>query len=152
MTLVVPPAYVSDEVTPRSESQQRFDFWDAEIIKSQWLPAKLRQLHRFRLLDNSWSDGLATPPNAVAIQNAEKLLHQLASVDLEPETMLPCSDEGVSLDFHSGRRIAVIECFNTGDVLASTRLKGEQSTLWYADNTPAGLSTAVIRILTYLQK
>ncbi|HEY3320468.1 MAG TPA: hypothetical protein VGP72_08380 [Planctomycetota bacterium] len=95
-------------------------------------------------LRDGWNGRGSAAPNQVAITCAQEVLDKLSDLGLAPANVLPSVDEGVGISFSSGKRYALIECYNTGEIAAVISLDVEHVEAW--DVTEASLTEAVEKI------
>jgi hypothetical protein len=91
--------------------------------------AKVRELTS---LLPGWDGGLASIPNTVAVRNAEKVLDAISSSSmLQPHRIVPSVEGGIAVTFRAGStRYADIECFNDGELMATTSSKDGDTAVW----------------------
>lgn len=71
-------------------------------------------------LEPNWDEYGTQPPNSIAVENARKVIKVLSELNLSSPYLAPSSDEGVTISFLRKKKIAAIECFNTGEIIALT--------------------------------
>lgn len=113
-----------------------------------WLDRLLDSLQSMKSLRAGWTIGDVEPPNDTALALARYFLVELANseIPLQPILVEPSSDAGACIVFWNGHRYADIECFNDGDVLASTHLRGiEPPNIWSVQEANAEETINTIR-------
>ncbi len=87
-----------------------------------WLDRAHRELRRLRDDGSGWGGAPAEPPNEVAMVSAQEVLDALHGAGLEPSRIIASGEGGVAFCFVSGDRYADIEYFNSGEILAMTKV------------------------------
>lgn len=90
------------------------------VTSESWLKRFNDDLQALAALESDWDSYGSQPPNMTAIELARTVLEVLAEMGLMPLSLAPSPDEGVSISFLKGKRLAAIECFNTGEIVAVT--------------------------------
>jgi len=89
---------------------------DRHFDTAHWR-ARLRDLEQ---LPADWDDEGADVPNRTARNHAGMVLDELqANVDLNPTALLASVEGGVGISFQFGAMRAIVECLNTGRMLAA---------------------------------
>ena len=102
-----------------------------------------------RDLPNDWDPDEGEPPNQVAIDAALTVLAALAEADLEPTGGIEASVEGICLVFYDGTMYADVEVCNTGEVLAVTSDRGDETKTWPLENLEQDLPDTIQRIRVF---
>lgn len=115
---------------------------------SPWYADGIKKLSVLQNLEASY-DGYGTrPPNAIAAEYADSVLSALADLDFEPSAIDPSSDEGICISFRNHNLYADVECFNTGEVLAETKVDGEEPTIWAIE--PQEINETITKINSFI--
>lgn len=95
--------------------------WETGLVlegsdQSVWelLFGKLEELCR---LDPDWNGYGSMPPNATAKAHARDILLELHKLNRIPERVVASADDGVGIYITSGKKYAMIECYNDGGIV-----------------------------------
>lgn len=75
------------------------------------------RLSRLGELQSNWNGYGAPPPNQRALSHTREALHLLHDENFPPSSLGPSADGGVTLSFFQGKKMAVFEFFNTGEIM-----------------------------------
>ena len=98
---------------------------------------------KLRHLETDWDSYGAEPPNEVALQLATDLIS-----GCKPSLVGASAEGGVCVSFFNDDRYGDIECFNTGEVLAATTKRGEDTEVWAVDHK--SMREAVDRVVSFV--
>ncbi len=89
-------------------------------------------------------------PNSIATKHAGRVLAEIGdlALALEPYFIDPSSDEGICISFRRQNRYADIECFNNGEILAATKVDGEDPTIW--ELSPENIEETIAKINLFI--
>lgn len=112
---------------------------------------QLARLESFRGLQRGWDSYDAEPPNAMAIDNAKRILRVLWEGDIEVRMRLsPSVEGGVAVVFNGSDKYADLECFNDGEILAITSEGSAEPSVWSVGADAASLRDAVVKIIAFV--
>jgi hypothetical protein len=95
-----------------------------------WLSKALRRIATIQKLHDNWNSYGAESPNFKAAQMARVALQMLEEADCKPSQIDPSADGGICIAFEAEGMFADVECFNTGEILASVSKDGEEADIW----------------------
>lgn len=115
---------------------------------NSWITRFSTELRRFRDLPGDWSGHGAAAPNNAAIVEASAVLEILWSeFHIKPARIAPSLDEGVLISILGAHGRATIECFNSGEIVASVTRQGEESIVWEVENDRAELCGEMAKLV-----
>ena len=115
---------------------------------SRWYVEGIKTISNLQGLETSY-DGYGTrPPNKTAAWYASRVLLALENLDFKPSAIDPSSDEGICISFRNHNLYADVECFNNGEVLAETKVDGEEPTIW--EIGPQEINQTITRINSFI--
>ncbi len=92
-------------------------------------------------------------PNGFAIEAGGEVLSALGKVAMEPTSVDPSAEGGVCISFRSGSRFAVLECFNSGEILGLRANNAEsEPDIFEVDCTPSAIKSAVLEIQSFVRR
>src|SRR4051812_30479042 len=89
--------------------------------------ALIEAIESLAVIRDNWNGMGAPAPNASSIKNARRIAAAIDSYSLpfEPVSASPSSEGGIALSFRNRTRRAIIECYNSDEVLIGT-VDGEE--------------------------
>jgi len=102
-----------------------------------------------RAADRFWAHPRsdAEPVEARAVETARAVYAAFMLADLLPSKIAPVSDGGIALCFYEDAKYADVECYNDGEVVATTSAhQGATPVVWEVDD----LADAVNRVAAFL--
>lgn len=97
------------------QSFNELPFWLGVRVKRQKITAN----HLLKL-EKGWNGYDAEPPSRESVYRANVILLHLEVFDLPPNRIGASGGEGVAISFYRDDRYACIECFNSGEIVATT--------------------------------
>ena len=135
------------------ETQQEGEF-SGELSHPQpegkWLKRFNDELDSLADLEPNWDSYGSQPPNALAIELARTVLRILNNINFVPTSLAPSPDEGVSISFLKGKKLAVIEYFNTGEIVAVTSTGDGSPRVWEVGVDKQALSEALEELNAFI--
>ena len=89
---------------------------EISLIARGWFLTLSKTLHSFKDLKPGWNGYSASPPERLALRNAEQYLCVASHFDLEPTRLAPSAVGGVGITHRRGPLKAYVEFFNNGKV------------------------------------
>jgi hypothetical protein len=108
------------------------------------------KLHSAASLPKSWNTYGSEPPNGSARTFALTVLQGLEKESLVPSRLLPSGEGGITISFVSRGRRAMLEIYNTGEVLGAKYSASDPPKVWEFELTKGRLRDAIEQIRTYL--
>ena len=87
---------------------------DSDQSDWQRLFGKLEELRR---LEPDWNGYGSIPPNATAEAHARNIMLELHKLNRIPERVVASADDGFGIYITSGKKYAMIECYNDGGIV-----------------------------------
>lgn len=119
-----------------------------------WLQVAKEKLASFASLPPNWNgsgDNTALP-NDVALGAANLVLESLYEHNIEPATVLPSSDEGVTIAFVKNLQYAEIVCLNDGEIVTlTTNRKGGPDVVGHGPSEPVDVTSVVAPIVKFFE-
>ena len=122
------------------------EFWQSKI-KFDNFREKLQSTAN---LSENWNTYGSEPPNEIARQLASMILQGLEMESLAPSSLLPSGEGGITISFVSGVKRAMLETYNTGEVVGAKYSAGEQPEVLEFELTESRLRDAIEQIRVYL--
>jgi len=101
-------------------------------------------------LEPNWDEYGTQPPNSTAVENARKVIKVLSELNLPSPYLAPSSDEGVTISFLRKKKVAAIECFNTGEIISLTSDGTGSPSVWEVGESQTALRQACKEIEVFL--
>ena len=101
-------------------------------------------------LPENWNTYGSEPPNEVATSLALAVLQSLEKVSLPPSALTPSSEGGIAIAFVNGAKRALLETYNTGEVVAATYSSESEPQVWEFKFNESGLQSAIDEIRVHL--
>jgi len=121
-------------------------FWPSAIL----LKKIKSQLSSIAELKSNWDTYGAPAPNRVALDNAARILRQMAPFDLALVNIVPSAEGGVGFCFTVGDRYADVEASNEGDILGVKYVGAQTPVLIETDGSDASIEQALEQIRTHI--
>jgi hypothetical protein len=99
---------------------------DQGYQRPDWYVAAEEKFKSLASLPAGWNSYGAEPPSANAIASARSVVEQLAILGIQPTKVGASAQDGVIVCISSGIRYADVECYNTGEIVTTTREKGSE--------------------------
>lgn len=96
-------------------------------------------------LDDDWKGNGAEAPTDTAVVLAASALMALSAISLVPDRIEASVEGGIALAFFRGAKYADFECFNSGEILASTSDRVAPPRVWRAQPHELAAAAADIR-------
>ena len=104
-------------------------------LATRWEDETAQILNELAHLDLDWDEQGAAPPNDVAVELAKQILAELTVMNFRPLRTAPCVDEGISFSFIlKGKKLAVIECYNSGEIFSVISEGKGSPQIWEVDD------------------
>jgi hypothetical protein len=135
-----PPAKKYDVVTFAGKATRSF-FVLATTSSRTWTPDWnwrrgdsrtwnfVRAVEDTRSLCEDWNGYRSEPPSELARELAKGVVLTAASV-IVPDRVAPSAQGGIGICFYRGNKYADIECFNTGEILATVSDGSGRPQIW----------------------
>ena len=81
-----------------------------------WIDEVRAQVRALGQLDEDWTSYDLAPPNALAVEIALEVVDALALAGHRPAYVVPSADGGISIQYTSEQRAALVEISNAGGV------------------------------------
>ena len=102
------------------------------------------------LLRHGWDSYDAAPPNAKSAEIARDFLSALEELDFHPAAVVPSVEGGMAVCFVDRGRVAQVEFFNDGDVVAVMYSDEDDPIVWELESERAEFLRAAKRIRVYI--
>lgn len=101
-------------------------------------------------LPDGWDGDDAPAPSAFSIDRASRIMRVLQSSDLIPSRIDASVEGGVAISFEVGQKYADFECFNTGELVASTWDRPNEPNIWDLSVQGDDIARAASKIREFL--
>jgi hypothetical protein len=92
-----------------------------EVTKDiSWQKSFQNKLEDLRKVPNNWNGYGSTGPNSTALESCQTILGILHEKNLQPSSIYPSAEEGVTITFAYDHKRGIIECYNDGDIISFT--------------------------------
>jgi len=108
------------------------------------------KLHSTASLAENWNSYGAEPPNELARKLAFTVLQGLEKEPIVPSSLLPAGEGGITISFVRGAKRAMLEIYNTGEVLVAKYSASDPPQVWEFELTESRLRDSIDQIRTYL--
>jgi hypothetical protein len=123
----------------------------ANVYKTKsWILKFQNQLKSFRRLQDDWNGYGSLAPNSIAIRNSQTVLDILHVMNFSPIAMVPSAEEGVAISFAKGKRRAIIECYNDGNIAAAKYEIDREPLVWNVGISEEDIKESIIRIYDFI--
>jgi hypothetical protein len=122
------------------------EFWQNKIKFATFR----KKLDSTASLADSWNTYGSEPPNEIARKLASTIVQWLEKESLTPSSLLPSREGGIAISFVRGIKRAMLETYNTGEIIAATYSNADQPTVWEFELNESRLQNAIDRIRVYL--
>lgn len=119
---------------------------EPQSTERNWYREQRHALIRLGNLMPNWNSYGADPPHPKTIGTARRLLKALRDIDLSPTKVLASAEGGVGIIFDEPGRYAVIECLNSGDIVALIARGDDEPDVWEVRDDKPDLLQASERI------
>ena len=119
--------------------------WELDTKARQPIRARL---HETALLPADWDTYGAEPPNALARELTGRVLTLLEESALCPSQLRANVEGGITISFASGARRALMEMYNTGEIVAAVYSAGNKPAVW--EPGPDELRSTIWRLRVHL--
>jgi hypothetical protein len=111
------------------------------------LVASIRAAARLR---PNWDSYGADPPSPVAVHWAEETLRIFESSGILPDRADPSVEGGISIAFTGVDKYADLECFNTGEIVATLWRRDDNPEIWELPADARDIEQAANKIRSFL--
>lgn len=108
------------------------------------------KLEELRRLEPDWNGYGSMPPNARAEANARDILLELHKLDRIPERVVASADDGVGIYITSGKKYAMIECYNDGGIVIGVSDREGNIRNWEITPESHLITTGLEEVLLFL--
>lgn len=129
----------------------RYPKRDCVYSVPSWISKFQNQLKSFRSLHDDWNGYGSLAPNSIALINSQTVLDILHKLNFPPIAMVPSAEEGVAISFAKGKRRAIIECYNDGNIAAAMYEIDREPSVWNVGISEEDIKEAINRIYDFIQ-
>ena len=116
-----------------------------------WILKFQNQLKSFRSLKDDWNGYGSLAPNNIAIRNSQTVLDILHVLNYSPSSVLPSAEDGIAISFCNGKKRAIIECYNDGNIAAAIYEIDSEPLVWNVGISEEDIKESVNRIYDFIQ-
>jgi hypothetical protein len=139
-------SYYSKPLNDFQRASLGSEFWQTKIKFDNFR----EKLQSTASLSDNWNTYGSEAPNQIARKLASTILQGLEKESLAPSSLLPSGEGGITISFVSGVKRAVLETYNTGEVVGAKYSAAEQPEVWEFELTESRLLDAIEQIRVYL--
>jgi hypothetical protein len=139
-------SYYSELMKELRRTSLGSEFWQSKI-KFDTLRQKL---HSTASLSEGWNTYGSEPPNEAARKLASAILQGLEKESMAPSSLLPSGEGGITISFVRGMKRAMLETYNTGEVVGAKYSASDEPEVWEFELTESRLQDAIEQIRVYL--
>lgn len=132
-----------DAISPEEE------YW--QVIRLDVFAELFARLEHPDFMRDDWGGHLAEAPNRTAVGHARAILEKLQAMGFAPERLVASADGGAGFYFKAGNRYAIIECLNTGELMAAASDGSGSPRVWSFSDSDANISQTIGEIRGYLR-
>jgi hypothetical protein len=116
-----------------------------------WISLFQIQLKSMRDLKNDWNGYGSLAPNSIAIRNSQTVLDILHVLSFSPSSIVPSAEDGIAISFCKGKKRAIIECYNDGNIAAAMYEIDSEPLVWNVGISEEDIKESVNRIYDFIQ-
>jgi hypothetical protein len=116
-----------------------------------WVRSFQLQLNNMRSIPNNWNGYGSEAPNSRAIRNMQDVIDIVYKKELTPDSLTPSADDGIGLTFVIGKKRAIIECSNQGNIVAVIYESNGEPDVWEMGSSPSEIEDSVDKIFYFIQ-
>ena len=116
-----------------------------------WISLFQKQLKSMRNLQSDWNGYESSAPNSIAISNSQTVLDILHTINFSPISIVPSAEDGIAISFAKGKRRAIIECYNDGNIAAAMYEIDSEPLVWNVGISEEDIKESVNRIYDFIQ-
>jgi len=116
-----------------------------------WISLLQNQLKSFQNLQNDWNGYGSSAPNSIAIRNSQTVLDILHILNFAPSSIVPSAEDGIAISFAKGKRRAIIECYNDGNIAAAMYVIDSEPLVWNVGISEEDITESINRIYDFIQ-
>ena len=124
--------------------------WEVHRVPA-WISLFQNQLNSFRNLQNNWNRYGSLAPNSIAIRNSQTVIDNLHILNLSPSSIAPSAEDGIAISFYKGKKRAIIECYNDGNIAAAMYRINSEPLCWNVGISEEDIKETVNRIYDFIQ-
>jgi hypothetical protein len=134
------------------EKRIKYFAQQTEIYKTKpWILKFQNELKSLRNLHDDWNGYGSLAPNNIALINSQTVLDILYIMNFSPVAMVPSAEEGVAISFSKGKKRAIIECYNDGNIAAAIYKIDSEPSVWNVGFSEEDITEAINRIYDFIQ-
>jgi hypothetical protein len=143
----LPVISLTDEINVIYFVPKTFDVYKTK----SWILKFQNQLKSFRSLKNDWNGYGSLAPNNIAITNSQTVLDILHQMNFSPMAIAPSAEDGIAISFCKGKKRAIIECYNDGNIAAAMYEIDSEPIVWNVGISEEDIKESVNRIYDFIQ-
>jgi hypothetical protein len=116
-----------------------------------WISLFQKQLKSMRNLQNDWNGYGSSAPNSIAIRNSQTVLDILHILNFSPISIVPSAEDGIAISFAKGKKRAIIESYNDGNIAAAKYEIDGEPLVWNVGISEEDIKESINRIYDFIQ-
>jgi len=118
--------------------------------QEDWSVVFNNMLEEMKSLPHDWNGQGSDPPNSISIHNTQDILGLLHIKSFPPQKISPSAENGVSLSFFINNHYAIIECFNSGEIILAISKEKREPLIWEVGNISGEIDDALDRLIVVM--
>lgn len=124
---------------------------DVYRVVISWISKFQNQLNSLRKIQNNWNGYGSSAPNSIAIRNSQTFLDTLHILNFSPSSIVPSAEDGIAISFAKGKRRAIVECYNDGNIVAAKYEIDSEPLVWNVGISEEDIKESINQIYDFIQ-
>ena len=148
-------AKIKSPIISQSENDKNIIYFvlQAENVDraASWILKFQNQLRLLRNLHDDWNGYGSKAPNSIALINSQTVLDILHQINFPPMAIASSAEDGIAISFCKGKKRAIIECYNDGNIAAAMYKIDSEPLVWNVGISEEDIKESVNRIYDFIQ-